>query len=440
MGILNKLPIVVSLVPIFSVCDVSIASEPAIQPRAVRTIPWGRDGKPVSENKEPLQELEMGPHEIKAGRTPHVERPAPTPTSRPTQPEVYPVELEGERPTPIQRVDQQVEQCDFNSRLYRAKPGNPDLAGQYHELQFVDGFTSGIATITEYREGRAVWRATGEHACSNGAAICRLLFPMTSGEVSDAPFEALTDEQGDYKTIVVPAFSQNVYLSERYATLHHGKSYGGLVADFLNGFTPKEGDLLLPRNVYEFAGCARAEASERLPTEDEKNAVDEGTPLWEFGDQGVYAIGDKSRSLFLGGEFSRRTSEHFLGGSFVSFVETEEEDCTYCQYINIDESNSIFIESGDRKTIRYIQAYGDSFIDIYTKISGRKLKSGDTFYCIIQALDEYEACQPRFGSKLSYIINREGCSYKPSFSFDEIKKYRASGCEIVYGFEFRSGL
>lgn len=157
--------------------------------------------------------------------------------------------------TPAPPPDQSASQCDFNSRLYRAEPGNPDLVDQYHELQFVDGYTSGTATITEYRDGRAIWRATGEHVCSNGAVICSLLFPMTSGEVADAPFEALTDKPGDYKTIVAPSFSQSVYLSERNATMN-GKSYGGLAADFLNGFVPAEGDLLLPRNVYEFAGCA----------------------------------------------------------------------------------------------------------------------------------------------------------------------------------------
>lgn len=161
---------------------------------------------------------------------------------------------------PAPQTDQSAQQCDFNSRLYRAKPGNPDLTDQYHELQFVDGYTSGTATITEYREGKPIWRATGEHACSNGAVICSLLFPTMTGEVSDAPFEVLTDEQSDYKTIVVPAFSQNVYLSERYATLHHGKSYGGLVAEFLNGFAPTDNELLLPRNVYEFAGCGPSQA------------------------------------------------------------------------------------------------------------------------------------------------------------------------------------
>lgn len=151
---------------------------------------------------------------------------------------------------------QSASQCDFNSRLYRAKPGNVGFPDRYHELQLVDGFTEGVAAITEYREGKAIWRATGEHVCSNGAVICRFLFPTMTGEAAEAPFEVLLDERGDYKTIVAPAFSQNVYLSERYATLHHGKSYGGLVAEFMNGFTPSENDLLLPRNVYEFAGCA----------------------------------------------------------------------------------------------------------------------------------------------------------------------------------------
>lgn len=145
-------------------------------------------------------------------------------------------------------------ECDFNARLYRAKPVNPDLTDEYQELQLTDGYTSGTATITEYRQGKSIWRATGEHVCSNGAVICRLLFPMTSGEVADAPFEVLTDERDDYKTIIAPSFSQNVYLRERNATMN-GKSYGGLVADFLNGFVPTDDELLLPRNVYEFADC-----------------------------------------------------------------------------------------------------------------------------------------------------------------------------------------
>lgn len=77
---------------------------------------------------------------------------------------------------------------------------------------------------------------------------------MTSGEVADAPFEVLGDEKDDHKTIIAPSFSQNVYLSERYATMN-GKSYGGLVAEFLNGFTPAEHEVLTPRNMYKFAGC-----------------------------------------------------------------------------------------------------------------------------------------------------------------------------------------
>lgn len=341
MEILNKLLIVATLVPIFSLCDVSIASEPTIKPRAVRTIPWGRDGKPVHEAEQSPQTAEKGARRVHARSladlTSDLATP-PIPTPRPPLSDVsvldgnwcIPNDCDG--PTPISsdgfstcesnctlsnpvsipgfdatvfevsckgdwggrdyrmmlaeyedfdgnrgvamldangveslvrcpddlmpEPDQSASQCDFNSRLYRAKPGNPDLADHYHELQFVDGFTSGTATITEYREGKAVWRATGEHACSNGAVICRLLFPMTSGEVTEAPFEVLPGEDGDYTTIVAPSFSQNVYLSERNATMN-GKSYGGLKADLLKGFTPAEDDLLLPRNVYKFAGCAQ---------------------------------------------------------------------------------------------------------------------------------------------------------------------------------------
>lgn len=148
---------------------------------------------------------------------------------------------------------QSTSQCDFNSRLYRASADTPNPTGQYHELQFVDGFTSGTVTITEYRGGKAIWRATGEHACSNGTGVCSLVFPVASGGVVEAPFEVLTDERDDYSTIVAPAFSQNIYLSGRNAT--DGKRYGGLVADLLNGYVPAENDLFLPRNVYEFVGC-----------------------------------------------------------------------------------------------------------------------------------------------------------------------------------------
>lgn len=343
MGFLNKLPIVATLVPIFSLCDVSIASEPTNKPRAVRTIPWGRDGKPVQDAEQSPQTVEKGARRVHARpladltsdlATPPIPTPRPplsdvsvldgdwcVPENACIGPEpitregfstceefcslsnpmsvpgfdatVFDVSCKGEgdswgdyrmmlaeyedydgtrRATmltpngvenlvrcsddPAPQPDQSVSQCDFNSRLYRAKPGNPDVSDQYHELQFVDGFTSGTATITEYREGKPIWRATGEHACSNGAVICRLLFPMTSGEVAEAPFEVLPGEDGDYTTIVAPSFSQNVYLSERNATMN-GKSYGGLKADLLNGFTPDEHDLLLPRNVYKFAGCTQ---------------------------------------------------------------------------------------------------------------------------------------------------------------------------------------
>lgn len=337
MRILNKLPIAASLVSLLFVCDVSIASEPTVTPRMVRTIPLGGDGKPIQRIQQPPQAAEMGVYRTNARQTPVSDRPTPTPTPRPPlsdstaldgdwcvpenacigpepitregfstceefcslsnpmsvpgfdamafdvscrgdwggrnyrmmlveykdsdgTPGVAMLDADGVESLvrcsdgPMQKPDQSVSQCDFNSRLYRAKPSNPDMT-HYHELQFVDGFTDGTVTITEYRDGKAVWRATGEHSCSNGAVICRLLFPMTSGEVADAPFEVLTDERGDYTTIVAPSFSQNVYLRERNATMN-GKSYGGLVADHLNGFIPEEDDLLLPRNVYEFAGCA----------------------------------------------------------------------------------------------------------------------------------------------------------------------------------------
>lgn len=340
MGTLSRLRVIVGLVPILSVVDVSVASEPIIQPRAVRTIPWGKDGSPIRKIEQAPIGFERNQHKSSARNTPLEGRFPPAPTPKPffsedsvldgdwcipadgcTGPEPIsregfstcedycalsnPVTIQGFDATlfdvsckgdwggrdyrmllteyddyegtrraailtpngvenlvrcsddPAPQPDQSALQCDFNSRLYRAKPGNPDLTDQYHELQFVDGYTSGTATITEYREGKAIWRATGEHACSNGAVICRFLFPTMTGETADALFEVLTDDRGDYKTIVAPGFSQNVYLSERYATLHHGKSYGGLVAHLFDGFTPSADDLLLPRNVYEFAGCAQ---------------------------------------------------------------------------------------------------------------------------------------------------------------------------------------
>lgn len=42
---------------------------------------------------------------------------------------------------PAPQPDESASQCDFNSRLYQARPGNPDLADQYHELRLVDGYT-----------------------------------------------------------------------------------------------------------------------------------------------------------------------------------------------------------------------------------------------------------------------------------------------------------
>ena len=149
-----------------------------------------------------------------------------------------------------------VERCDHNDRIYRSAQRNVQHPERYQELQFNDGFTEGKATITEYRDGKAIWRSTGEHVCSNGAVICRLSFPVMSGESTATPYEALTDKNGEYKTIVAPAFAENVFLAEKYGTLKE-KSYDGLVAEFLEGFAPTDDDILLPQNVYEFAGCTQ---------------------------------------------------------------------------------------------------------------------------------------------------------------------------------------
>jgi len=144
--------------------------------------------------------------------------------------------------------------CEFNKRLYRRSIAEETAANSYQELQFTTGLVGGDVELTEFRSGRAVWRAHATHVCSNGAVICRLEFARMLGGSLSLPYEAIGDERGDPDLIVIPSLQQEVYQTERSA-VPEGKGYGGLVADLLNGFVPSKDELVTPYNIYRYAGC-----------------------------------------------------------------------------------------------------------------------------------------------------------------------------------------
>lgn len=144
--------------------------------------------------------------------------------------------------------------CDENLRVYRSPRDPEKQAVSYQELQFTSGIANGTLELTEYRNGKATWRAHGEHTCSNGAVICRVNFPQMQGDPVSLPYEAITNSDGTAGPIVIPSFQQEVYLANRWAT-EEGKAYGGFVADLLNGFVPAKDEMLSPYNAYWYAGC-----------------------------------------------------------------------------------------------------------------------------------------------------------------------------------------
>lgn len=148
-----------------------------------------------------------------------------------------------------------VAQCPSNSRLYRAPLFSDKRSNSYQELQFVSGDASGPIELREVRGGETTWTAQGEYGCSNGASICRLGFPLMSSEPVFQPYETVGSPSSDAPDlIVVPALKQQVLHAEGNSK-SSGKAYGGLKANLLNGFFPKEGELILPENVFRFSAC-----------------------------------------------------------------------------------------------------------------------------------------------------------------------------------------
>lgn len=145
--------------------------------------------------------------------------------------------------------------CDFNSRLYRTPPFPNTDPGSYQELRFTNGLADGDIELTEIRQARPVWKAHGTFTCSNGFSICRVNFPVMLGDPEELPFEQVASDGNSPEMIVVPSFQQDVYQIQRNA-VSVGKKYGGLVVDFLNGFSLKEDELTAPANVYRYAECA----------------------------------------------------------------------------------------------------------------------------------------------------------------------------------------
>ena len=144
--------------------------------------------------------------------------------------------------------------CDFNYQLYRAPLYKDPDQNSYQELQFKDGAAEGSVDLTEYRKGNAVWTSHGTFTCSNGVSICRLSFPLMLGQAVELPYEIVNDDKNSPEMVVIPSLAQEVYQTEQYAVMQ-GKSYGGLVANFLNGFTLKQDELTHPYNVYRYMEC-----------------------------------------------------------------------------------------------------------------------------------------------------------------------------------------
>ncbi|WP_129468777.1 MULTISPECIES: hypothetical protein [Mesorhizobium] len=147
--------------------------------------------------------------------------------------------------------------CPFNSKLFRSSLYGEKDPASYQELQFLEGATNGKVRLTEYRKGKPKWAAQGEFTCSNGFSICRVNFPLMLAGSIELPYETVDKEGAAPEMVVIPAFRQEVYQTEQYA-VSQGKSYGGFVADLLGGFAPKEGEPLVPYNIYRYAKCAKS--------------------------------------------------------------------------------------------------------------------------------------------------------------------------------------
>lgn len=162
------------------------------------------------------------------------------------------VELEGQSLTPSEPSP--APDCEFNLRRYRSKLVKDESPKSYQELQFTEGAQIGKVSLREFHDGKPAWTAKGDFACSNGASICRLTFPLMLAEPIELPYEMVGE--GAAEMVVVPAFRQEVYQTEQYAVAQ-GKRYGGLVSDLLDGFAPKEDEPITPYNVYSYADCAK---------------------------------------------------------------------------------------------------------------------------------------------------------------------------------------
>ena len=146
--------------------------------------------------------------------------------------------------------------CEPDARLYRSELSGDNSADSYQEMRFT-GESEGTVELTEYRKGKAVWTAQGTHACSNGAVICSISFPLTTETTVDLAYDAVVDANNMPTWIVVPSLRQSVYMEEMRtsASDEERPTYSGLVVDFLNGFVTKEGEGIEPYNVYRYAGC-----------------------------------------------------------------------------------------------------------------------------------------------------------------------------------------
>lgn len=145
-------------------------------------------------------------------------------------------------------------ECPFNSRLYRSPLYRDQNATSFQELQFTDGEAGGNVRLTEHRAGKQVWTANGVFACSNGASICRVTFPLVPTGAVELPYEMIGDAASE--TVVIPAFRQEIYQIGQSADPAEGK-HGGLVADLVDGFTPADYEVIAPYNSYRYAECAR---------------------------------------------------------------------------------------------------------------------------------------------------------------------------------------
>lgn len=280
-------------------------------------------------------------------------------------------------------------------------------------------------SIEGWQGTQKAWVSDGTVSCSNGASICYLTVKNEREEPSIGESHIVVetiddDRNGTPEWVVLASFGQTMW------------PVWGLQAEWSEGI---EKAPIYPPNIYKLFDCQQSGASELAAT---LIPTDGKPPVWEFKEDGAYAIDDNSRSLILGETFARDNLDRFLGNSNARVIETKFEDCRYCYYVSIEDEAIILIESTDKLIIDTITAFGENFTDEYKKDNNGKFNKNENFLCEINELDGYEMCRKSMSSKLYYIINRETCAEYTPYYFPESGNYTSKGCEVIIGYELRN--